>query len=277
MTGTRKKILFIFYILLTGLVLLYLLFPADAVRNDIANRIQQNVPNVQVTIGSLRLAFPPALSFGDVSFSSDGTILFSMDRLKLTPRWRTLLFSTKIFSFKGVAYHGMISGTLSAVMSGDSPVISATGSFSGIQLEQIPAVRKQTSSALSGSLSGNFHLDASSMNQPAFGGHISVSDCNFVPPFSFLDMKRLDFDSIEADLDFDGDNLDIQGGNLVGPEMTGTVNGNIYFETPLSRSELDLDISVTPLQSSKFSGINVLTFKATETFENPKLTLVSTR
>ncbi len=77
MTKTRKITLFVLYAVLVGALLLYVLFPSDAVRNAIVNRIQRDAPDLQLSIGDLKPKFPLALSMKDVIFSKKETVLFS--------------------------------------------------------------------------------------------------------------------------------------------------------------------------------------------------------
>ena len=100
MTKTRNKALFVLYAVLIGVILLYVLFPSDAVRNAIVNRIQRDVPDLRVSIGDLTPAFPLALLMEDVMFFKKETLLFSADRMTLTPRWISLFTPDKEIAFK---------------------------------------------------------------------------------------------------------------------------------------------------------------------------------
>lgn len=277
MTGIRKKILFGFYILAIGIILLYVLFPADAVKNHIANRINQIVSEVQVNIGSLRLGFPPALTLKEVTFSRNGAVLGSMDFLKLTPGWLSLFSGRKAFMFKGRTYQGSVSGHCRVAFKNDGIEASVSGDFSGIRLEQVPVLKAQTRDSLTGSLSGSFQADASSMDPATGNGHIFVSECNFVLPEALMSIQQLEFQRVEADLNFEGRNLEIMDGEMDGTEFNGSVTGSIYFESPIAGSEMDLEIEVIPLLSSTFSEISGLTLRATGTFENPNLNIVPVR
>lgn len=277
MTGMRKNILFGFYALLMGLVLLYVLFPADAVRDHLANRINRNLSEAQVTIGSLRLGFPPALSLGDTMISRNGAVLLSMERLKLTPDWLSLFSSRKAFRFSGRTCQGKVSGSFWVASNNDGLEASASGFFSEISLEQVPALQKQRRIDLTGTLSGSFQADTASMNTVTGRGNILVSDGFLVPPAPLLNIQRFDFQRFEADFDFEGRALEIHDGELEGAEFDGTVSGSIYFETPFSGSEMELEIEVVPLLSSTASEANELKIRATGTFKDPKLTIVPVR
>lgn len=271
MTGFRKKILLGFYILAIGIVLLYVLFPADAVKNHLANKINRNVSEVQVAIGSLRLGFPPALTLKEVTFSKNGTLLGSMDILKLSPGWLSLFSSRKAFKFKGQAYQGDVSGSCRVSFENDGIEASASVNFSEIRLEQVPALKAQTRDGLTGALSGSFQADASSTNPAAGNGHIFISDCNFALPEPLMGIQQLEFQRVEADFDFEGRKLEIRDGELDGTEFNGSVAGSIYFESPTAGSEMDLDIEVIPLLSSTLSEISEITVRATGTFEDPNI------
>lgn len=277
MTGIRRKILYGFYILVIGIILLYVLFPTDPIRNHLVNRIDQNVSEVQVVIGSLRLGFPPALRLKDVSFSKNGTVLGSLDFLKLTPGWLSLFSGRKEFKFKGQTYQGSISGSGWVAFQNAEIEASASGSFSEIRLEQVPVLQAQTRIGLTGTLSGSFQADAASTTPVTSSGHVFISDCNFVLPVPLMSIEQLEFQRVEADFDVEGRNLEIMDGELDGTEFNGNVAGSIYFESPISGSEMDLEIEVIPLLSSTLSEISALTVRATGTFENPNLNIVPAR
>lgn len=277
MTGIRKKILFGFYILVIGIILLYVLFPADAVRNHLANRINQNVSEVQVAIGSLRLGFPPALTLKEVTVSKNGTLLGSMDVLKLTPGWLSLFSGRKTFKFKGQTYQGSVSGSFWVAFKNHGIEASASGDFSGIRLEQVPVIKAQARVGLTGTLSGSFQADTGSVDPATGNGHVFISECNFVLPSALMSIQQLEFQRVEADFDFEGRNLEIKDGELDGTEFNGNVAGSIYFASPIAESEMDLEIEVIPLLSSTLSEISGLTVRTTGTFENPNLNIVPVR
>ena len=87
MTDTRKKILVAVYVLLTGVVLLYILFPSDSVKNYIINTFHLNAPNMQMTVGSLRLTFPPGVSIRNIALLDNETEVLNLDQVSLYPKW----------------------------------------------------------------------------------------------------------------------------------------------------------------------------------------------
>jgi type II secretion system protein N len=283
MAGIRNKILLVFYVVVTGIVLLYFLFPTNAVKDHLASRINQNVSGAQVDIGSLGLRFPMSLSFGDVSVIKNGAVLFSVDRVKVSPKWFSLLTSRKAFRFKGLTYQGGFSGTFWAEFDGGGISGSASGSFSEIMLGQLPVLESQPRLDLSGNLSGSFQIEASTMAPANGSGNIVVTDCNLAFSESLQNIQRLlnieqfEFEHIHADLFFEGGNLEIANGELEGAQMNGSVAGSIFIASPMSRSDMDLEIAVTPLLYSSLSEINELTFRVTGTFENPNFSPVPTR
>ena len=277
MSDPKKTALFILYILVTGIVLIYVLFPSSAVKDHITNRINRNTTDLRVDIGDLRLVFPPAILLREVTIENNKNGLFFIDRLKLSPRWRSMMLARNALNFRAEAYRGEISGYLSTVTNKEGTQISATGTFSQMQVENIPVVSAQLGDHLTGILSGNFQLDTISP-QPATGnGTVYISDGNLISPVSYLNLDRLNFQRIEAEFSFDGNYLEILNAELQGPEMTGSASGTIFLESPISGSRMDIEIELTPLLSSSLSGINTLTIRAGETFGNPKMTIVQAR
>jgi len=283
MTGIRKKTLFGCYILATVVVLLYVLFPTDAVKDYLADRFNRNVSNVQVAIGSLGLRFPPSLSLREVTIFNNDATLLSVDRLRLSPRWLSLFSSRKGVRFRGQTCQGDISGSAWAEPNDGGQEASAAGTFSEIRLGLLQVLQEQSRLGLAGTLSGSFQIEVSSMQPVTGSGSIVVSDCSLALSDSLQDIQRLlniqqlGFQRITADIDLEGSSLAIQNGVLEGSELSGTVSGSIFLESPVSRSDMDLEIAVTLLHSSTLSEINEVTFRATGTFENPRFDLVPAR
>ncbi len=277
MTDAKKTALLTFYIFLTGTILLYILFPAGAVRDHITNRINQESPEAQLAIGTLGLSFPPSVLLTEVAIEINGDLFFVFDRLKLTPRWRSIFSAEKVFRFMAEAYGGEMSGFFSTGNNGGDGRLSASCLFSQMHLEEMPMISSHLGDRLSGILDGNFEMEAVPQQMATGSGNVFITNCNFLMPVSFLDNDRLSFHQVEAEFALKDNNLDILNAEMQGPELTGKVSGCIFFETPIERSEMDLVIAVTPLLSSPLSEINALTFRAIETFDAPQLTIVSAR
>lgn len=246
MTRKRKKILFLLYILLTCAVLIYILFPSTAVKNHLVNRMNREVPDAQVSIGSLKLRFPPALSLKDIVISRNGAVLFGADSLVLFPKWRSLLSNTKTIGFRGQAYNGSISGTASPARGKDSDQWTVNGVLSDIRLEQIAALQEKIDVELIGTLSGSFQLDEVSAEHAAGMGSFVITDCGIIPAVPFYDVDRLDFSRIDADIVLANNRIELNHSDFQGSELSASMSGRIILASPADQSDVKLDIYVTP-------------------------------
>lgn len=281
MVKRRKKTLFVLYAVLIGVVLLYVLFPSSAVRSALINRIQQNIPDLRVSIGDVTLAFPPALSMENVAFSKKESVLFSADRVKLRPEWVSLVTSNKAVQFQAAAYRGKMAGVVSLTPSTELGSFSITGNFSDLQLDQIPVLRDKLNVDLSGSASGHMHFDDISARSAFGGGEFFVTDCMVIPSSPIQGVDRLSFQRIDLAFILEGNKLDLQQGDFKGAELDAILSGSIEFETPADRSVMDLDIIVIPqrlflskLGDSFSSGLlleqDQFTVRVTGSFGTPK-------
>jgi type II secretion system protein N len=270
MTDFRKKILLIGYIFLAALFFFYHLFPEDTVRMYLANRINQNLSNVQIDIGKLDLSFPFSLSLRKVSISNGGSELMAVEYLKLRPRVFSLLSSTKRFAFKGKSYAGTVSGDMDLQLGRNSMDITASCIVSGMEMAQVPAILAQERLGFKGTLSGDFQLNATTSGLENGYGNFSLSNVSLTLTLPIPGFDQLNFDQIDSNFTLDRNSLEIQNLNLEGPDVTGGITGSIFLDYPMPRSELDLEITAALLQSSINSEINI---KVTGTFASPKYAL----
>lgn len=275
MNATRKTALLIGYILLTGTIFLYFLFPSVAVKDHFTHRLNGELRDINIEIGDLRPVFPVSVSLDELTAEKNGTLLLSMDRLKLSPRWYSLLLSEKTTRFIADTCQGEVKGraSVSSTVQKGKTVndIAASGTFSNIQLNEIPIIQTQFNDRLSGILSGDIQLQSITSTSAEGSGTFFISNCNFALPVTLLNLEEIRIDHGEAEFEIHGNLIEILGAEVEGPELSGVATGAISIKFPISRSTMDLDVSITPLQSSTLSGIKALRLELSGTFENPKI------
>ena len=201
------------YILGAALVFLYVLFPSELAKEYVANLIRRMHPGLTMEIGRLKLGFPPALRLYDVSLYHSGQTVADLENLKITPNILSLYL--------------------------------ADADLAGIQIGQVEALWAFTTHRLSGILDGTVALTTRE-HQQALTGDLILTDgkIEFSPPL--LSQRELTFDSIEAQLIFNGRSLTIEHCELMGNQLDGEVAGSIRLGQHSSTKVLDLTGNVRP-------------------------------
>lgn len=233
------------YILGAALVFLYILFPSDLLKEYLANRIHQAHPNLTVEIGRLKLGFPTALRLYDVSVYHSGWAIADLENLKISPNIVSLFLETTHISFQGNGYGGHFKGDMNIIGKADDGEMVIDADISGIQVDRLEALQAITTHRLSGILEGTLTV-TTQMPRQALTGDLVLTDGKIELSQPLLAQKELTFDSIEAQLMFNGRSLTIEHCELIGNQLDGEVAGWIRFGNHLSSKTLDLTGNVRP-------------------------------
>jgi type II secretion system protein N len=233
------------FIIGAALLFLYILFPTDSAKKYLADLARQTHPNLTLEIGQLKLGFPPGVKLYDVSvYHSDRTIV-DLENVNIWPDIVSLFLATTHISFKGNGHGGNFSGDVDIIKKAENREIIIDADFAGIQANQLEALGAFTTHRISGNLDGTVTFTAKMPHQELVGdltlidGKIELS-----PPL--LAQKELTFDSIDAQLMFNGRSLTIERCELQGDQLDGEVAGSIKFGRQLSNRILDLSGTVRP-------------------------------
>ena len=233
------------FISCAALLLLYVLFPTDSAKQYLANLVRQAHPNLTLEIGRLKLGFPPGVKLYDVSVYHSNQAIADLENVSIRPDILSLFLATTHISFKGNGHGGNFSGDVDIIKNTENREIIIDADFAGIQVNQLEALSAFTTHKISGNLDGTVTFTAKMPHQELVGdltlidGKIELS-----PPL--LAQKELTFDSIDAQLMFNGRSLTIERCELQGDELDGEVAGSIKFGRQLSSRILDLSGTVRP-------------------------------
>ena len=233
------------YIIGAALVFLYVLFPSDLAKRYLANMIHQMHPDLKMEIGRLKLAFPPAIRLYDVNVYHSGRTIADLENVKLSPQLLSLFLATTHISFKGNGYGGNFTGDVDIIKKTDDRQIVIDADLAGIQVNQLEALQAFTTHRLSGILDGTVTLTTRSPQQ-ALTGDLILTDGKIELSPPLLAQRELTFDSIEAQLIFNGHSLTIEHCELIGNQLDGKVVGSIRLGNHSSGRILDLTGIVRP-------------------------------
>ncbi|MGD8493813.1 MAG: type II secretion system protein GspN [Desulfobacterales bacterium] len=233
------------YIIGAALVFLYVLFPSELAKQYLANMIRQMHPNLTMEIGRLKLGFPPALSLYDVHIYHSERTIADLENVKISPHILSLFMATTHISFKGNGYGGNFKGDADIIKKAGERGIVIDADLAGIQVNQLEALEAFTTHRLSGILDGTVTL-TTQVPQQALTGDLVLTDGKIELSPPLLAQRELTFDSIEAQLIFNGQSLTIEHCELIGNQLDGQVAGSIRLGNHSSSKILDLTGNIRP-------------------------------
>ena len=241
----RSRILWAIYIICAALFFLYYLFPSDAIKEYLADRIRQAQPYLTVKINRVKPAFPPGLKLYSVRIYHLGQTVAGLDSLKISPDILSLFAATTHLRFEGNGYGGMLKGRADITRESRGQQMTIDADITGIQVNQIEGLSAVTTHKISGNLDGSLTFKSNATDQALngdlilMGGQIELS-----PPV--LNQNVVMFDTIEAELELDSRSLIINRCQFDGNQMEAEIAGSIKFNGRSSRKILNLSGTVRP-------------------------------
>ena len=233
------------FIICAVLLFLYALFPSDSAKEYLANLARQTNPRLTLEIGRLKPAFPPGLKLYDVSVYHSNRAVADLQNVNIWPDILSLFLATTHISFKGNGYGGNFNGGVDIIKSAENREIIIDADLAGIQVDQLKALSALTTHKISGNLDGTLTFTAKAPHQELVGDLTLVDGKIELSPPLFA-QKVLTFDSIEAQLMFNGRALMIERCELQGDQLDGEVAGSIKFGRRAANKILDLSGTVRP-------------------------------
>ena len=284
---SKKTLTYTAYFIGVTVFFLYYLFPSDAVKNYVANRINRAVPGIDVTVDRVSPALPPGIKLHDIDIAHGSRALMNIDSVKVIPELLSLFSSKKTARFKGRVNAGDVNGWVQADNHDGRHTEKIEGTLSGIQVQNIPALEHVIAHKISGSLDGDFKIERTGPNQSMIGKFVlSDSRIDFDQPI--FDQSSLGFKNIDADLSLNKGTLFIKGCRARGTQLDADISGSIALNRSGRGRALNLKGSVTAhpgllarlgnsipaaLLQQKRAGKTAIAFSIRGTVESPEFRL----
>ena len=227
MKSIKKRLLYFLYLMGVMALSLYFLFPSDAVKNYISDKVNQTSDGIIISIDHVKPVFPPGLALHTVLLSQATQPLFGVKRLNIVPVYRSLFSPQKIFIFEGESYDGILKGQTLISGSKEKRQLKIDAEFSGIQIKKIAAIPNAARRMISGRLDGKMNYQKNPAQEEQVDAELILLDPEIRLPEAFLQLKSLNFSKIEAKASFANQNLQIREcaarGNQIDLEITGTI------------------------------------------------------
>lgn len=246
MKKTRKWVFYSIYILVITVFFLFYLFPSEAAKQYLTAYFKQAKPGYDLKMNQIRPVLPMSIRFENVDLAQRDTLLFSLDRIKLTPNPASLLGSKSTFYFQGYAYDGMIKGKFDIIKIDQNNTVTADAVFSDLHLTEMSLVRGLAKTDIFGKLNGRLIYAFKETGSETVNARFHISDFKVDLIQSFLNIRSIMFNQIEIDFQIVKENVIIRRCTLKGPQMDGELSGSILFKNPAETSVLNIAGRIKP-------------------------------
>lgn len=241
----KSRISWALYIICAALIFFYYLFPSDTVKEYMAGQIRRIHPSLTVTIGRVKLAFPPGLMLYEITVYHAGRIIGELENLKIAPNILSLFFDTTHLSFTGTSYGGRVKGGVDITDKSPGREIMVDADLIGIQVDRLEILQTMLSHKISGNLDGTLTLKTN-MPREIIAGDLTLTEgrIEFSPPV--MNQNVLTFNTIDADVVLDGPSLIINHCVVEGNDLDADIAGSITLAGRGYQKILDLSGTVQP-------------------------------
>jgi len=286
MNNTRKRLLYFLFIIGVTAFFIYYLFPSDKIKNYITVQVNKTYPDITIAIDHVTPVFPLGLGLYNVNFYHTQGPLFRMEQIKLAPRLLSLFRSKIKFCFKGSAYTGILEGK--GEFTKNTPEVMIDGKLSGIRVKEISAIRDVIGRNITGVLDGDFTYRNKKESGNNLKAELIISNGQLELVTPLLQLDRLDFKKITAELVLKNMNLNVKKCIINGDQMDGSISGSVTLKNTPGQSYLKLSGRIKPqplfleklgndlpanLLPKKIFGKNGLHIRIYGTLDNPRLFL----
>jgi len=250
MNNTKNNVLYLSYLIAIFIFFLYILFPSDAVKKYVEQKIGDIHPGLTVSIDHLNPAFPPGIRLNTVSFYYIRSLLLDAETIKIAPGILSIFSSKKAFSFKSNAYEGIINGK--AVIDRKAGRIKIDSNLSGIQIKDIPVIQIPAGMEkydISGILGGKVTYSNNKGSDMVMGVKLGISDCRIKLKEPVFNHESFTFSNVKTDLGVINKKLQIKSCTVEGDKINARLSGSIVIMKNLGSSVLKLQgkIKLKPL------------------------------
>ncbi|MEK6655711.1 MAG: type II secretion system protein GspN [Thermodesulfobacteriota bacterium] len=254
------------------ILLLYLRFPGEALKDYVKATTAALYPRLLLSIDTVGPSVPPGLTLSNVTAAFRGSpdATLHADRLSVRPGALSLLKGRLSLLMAAEGYGGEIRGRVdfSRPFSVQGP-LSAEAKIREIRIEKCAWLRQTLARQITGKLEGAVAYSSTAEAQKNEAGSIDFTLTNGTYQLleAILGFDRLDFSRVEGKISFRNGALKITRLALTGEKLRCSLKGNILLADDIGESRIDLDGTLEiPGQGNKR-----VTLAISGTFGNPKM------
>lgn len=238
------------YVVLVGLVLLYLLFPAQEVEDLVDNSVSRVNPELGFKAVKISPWLPPGLRInGGRIFlgNAAGPTVFAVDTIYIRPQFLKLLSGKYNVKLTGKAYKGDIKGSL-RLGDEDGNTFESEWFFEALDISAFDLLAKELQHKLTGMFSGNVVFARDSAGEAGNGrADLKLTDGKLLFENPVFGIDSVDLQNIVLELELQNHKVTIIKGELKGPELNAALAGSIQLQPDVKKSQLNLKGTLEPL------------------------------
>lgn len=246
----KKWLGYTLYVVLVGLLLLYFLFPVQAVEDIVDGSVSRVNPELGFKAVKISPSLPPGLSIsgGKIFFrNAAGPPVFAVDSMYIRPQVLKLFSGKYNVKLSGTAYKGDIKGTF-RLGDGDGKTLESELIFEELDIGSYDLLAQKLQHKLTGMFSGNVVFGRDSANEAGNGrADLKLTDGQLLFENPIFGINSVDLQNIVLELELQNRNVTIVKGELTGPEMNAALAGSIQLQPDVKNSQLNLKGTLEPL------------------------------
>lgn len=247
----KKWLGYILYVVLVTLVLLYYLFPAEAVEEAVGSSVSRINPALGFKAEGIGPWIPAGLRIEDGQIylkDSDAPPVLKADSLYIGPRFMEVFGGKYSFDLSGSAYRGDISGWFHS-RGKDGLAFASEVTFKDFDLAAYEFLADRLQHRITGTVSGNVEYGNDPGRSAAGKGKADLlltgGQLQFKAPI--IGISSVDLQNIQMQLELHNREITVVKAELAGSEMKASMTGTIQLQADIMLSQLNLKGTLEPL------------------------------
>jgi len=246
----KKWLGYILYVILVSLLLLYYLFPAQAVEEFIDSSVSKINPQLGFKAEKIGPWVPAGLRIKAGQIYLTGAAepaVFKADSMYIGPKLLKLLKGEYSIDLSGSAYKGKIQGTFQA-NDANGDIFASDLSLKNIDLAGYEFLVEKLKHRLMGKLSGDIVYAKESVNAGPNGKvvlRLTDGQLQFQAPI--FGIASVDLQNIDLEMELRDRELTVVNAEMAGSEVKASMTGSIQLQADLKQSQLNLKGTLEPL------------------------------
>lgn len=254
----KKALWFALYGILITVVFLYLLFPADIVKNKLENAL--NSSGFILKTESLRSSFPFGIKMKNLSVSSQFSTHAYFQANLFDLQFNPISFFQKkqYISMSGKAYGGIFSGRFGlASFSKIYPPEEGNFRIQDIDLGQYSFIKTLMGREITGRASGNWTFNKATDGYSSGTIDLILNKGTFALVEPFIGLSRIDFNRCDIKASIKNGNLTLEKMEISGPQLDCSFNGDVTLADDFKNSQLNLSGEIVIAEKKVKMKINI--------------------